>query len=140
MVYLKTFKNWQSNDRITFWIYKVWCLNTNHHDNIVFRLILLLCETESRVDKRPILLDLITFVVSPVQQQDFDMLLTNLRMDGVYTKENMNIHWVSERGVIENIIQIIQEFKATRGLLVSSIIIQASRFLQDLHIYVSRIH
>ncbi|XP_022083224.1 adenylate kinase 7-like [Acanthaster planci] len=52
-----------------------------------------------------------------LSQQDFDMLLTSLRMDGVYIKENMNIRWVSERGIIENVHQIIQEFKATRGLL-----------------------
>ena len=53
-----------------------------------------------------------------LEQSNFDQLLANLRMDGVYIKENMNIRWVSERGLLENITSIIQEYKTTRQLLV----------------------
>lgn len=47
------------------------------------------------------------------------MLLVNLRMDGVYIKENMNIRWIAEQGVVDNIPEVIKEYKKARGLLVS---------------------
>ena len=46
------------------------------------------------------------------------MLLVDLRMDAVFVKENMHINWVSEAGVIDNIIPIIKEYKDTRSLQV----------------------
>ena len=46
------------------------------------------------------------------------MLLVNLRMDAVYVKENMRIRWVCETGIVENIEQIVKEYKQTRNLLV----------------------
>ncbi|XP_033112222.1 adenylate kinase 7-like [Anneissia japonica] len=52
-----------------------------------------------------------------LKQSDFDRLLVNLRMDGVYIKENMNIRWVAETGLMETIPQVIKEYKQTRGLL-----------------------
>lgn len=48
------------------------------------------------------------------------MLLVDLRMDSVNVKENMRIQWVSEAGLVENIAEIVKEYKATRSLLVSS--------------------
>ena len=48
------------------------------------------------------------------------MLLVDLRMDGVYIRENMNIRWGAERGLIESIPDIIKEYKTTRKLLVGS--------------------
>ena len=46
------------------------------------------------------------------------MLLVNLRMDAVNVKENMRINWVSEAGIVENIAQIIKEYKDSRSLQV----------------------
>ncbi|XP_060581787.1 adenylate kinase 7-like [Ruditapes philippinarum] len=51
-----------------------------------------------------------------IEQNDFDMLLVNLRMDAVNVKENMRISWVSEAGMVENIQAIIKEYKDTRNL------------------------
>ncbi|XP_045187456.1 adenylate kinase 7-like [Mercenaria mercenaria] len=51
-----------------------------------------------------------------IEQNDFDMLLVNLRMDAVNVKENMRISWVSEAGMVENIKDIIKEYKDTRNL------------------------
>ncbi|KAJ8045225.1 Adenylate kinase 7 [Holothuria leucospilota] len=50
-------------------------------------------------------------------QPEFDMLLVNLRMDGVYIKENMNIRWIAEQGIVDNIPEVIKEYKKARGLL-----------------------
>ena len=52
------------------------------------------------------------------QQADFDMLLVNLRMDAVFIKENMRIKWASETGIVENIGEIIKEYKEIRNLMV----------------------
>ncbi|KAL4237761.1 Adenylate kinase 7 [Mactra antiquata] len=51
-----------------------------------------------------------------IEQNDFDMLLVNLRMDAVNVKENMRISWVSEAGMVENIQAIVKEYKDTRNL------------------------
>jgi adenylate kinase len=47
------------------------------------------------------------------------MLLVNLRLDAVFIKENMRIKWASETGIVENIAQIVKEYKETRKLMVS---------------------
>ncbi|CAG2241509.1 AK [Mytilus edulis] len=51
-----------------------------------------------------------------IEQADFDMLLVNLRMDAVNVKENMRISWVSESGMVDNIMQTIKEYKDSRKL------------------------
>ncbi|KAK7483562.1 hypothetical protein BaRGS_00025236 [Batillaria attramentaria] len=51
-----------------------------------------------------------------LQQADFDQLLVNLRMDAVFVKENMRIPWVSEAGLVENILKVIKEYKDSRNL------------------------
>ena len=56
-----------------------------------------------------------------LQQADFDMLLVNLRMDAVNVKENMRINWISESGIVENIMQIIKEYKDSRKLQVTCV-------------------
>ena len=56
------------------------------------------------------------------QQNDFDMLLVNLRMDAVNVKENMRISWASEAGLVENVSAVIKEYKDTRNLHVRSLI------------------
>lgn len=60
----------------------------------------------------------LTDLICDLQQSDFDQLLVNLRMDAVFVKENMRIMWVSEAGMVENIDQIIKEYKDSRKLQV----------------------
>ena len=42
----------------------------------------------------------------------------DLRIESVYVKDNMNINWVCETGIIDNIGTVIKEYKETRKLLV----------------------
>lgn len=56
-----------------------------------------------------------------LQQADFDQLLVNLRMDAVFVKENMRVPWASEAGLVENIQQVIKEYKDSRGLQVHTL-------------------
>ncbi|OWF43656.1 adenylate kinase 7-like [Mizuhopecten yessoensis] len=51
-----------------------------------------------------------------IEQSDFDQLLVNLRMDAVNVKENMRVNWAAETGLVENIQQIIKEYKDSRRL------------------------
>ncbi|TRZ21235.1 hypothetical protein HGM15179_005865 [Zosterops borbonicus] len=52
-----------------------------------------------------------------LSQKQLDMWFVNLRMEPVCLKENLNIKWVAEEGLIENIAQVVREYKQTRGLL-----------------------
>jgi len=47
-----------------------------------------------------------------------DMLFVNLRMESMFLKETFNIKWVAQAGLVENIEQILKEYKQSRGLLV----------------------
>lgn len=67
----------------------------------------------------PFSIELIDLIYD-LQQSDFDQLLVNLRMDAVFVKENMRIMWVSEAGMVENIDQIIKEYKDSRKLQVKN--------------------
>lgn len=49
-------------------------------------------------------------------QADFDQLLVNLRMEGGFIRENMQIRWVSEHGLLENIDATIKEYRESRKL------------------------
>ncbi|NXB00578.1 KAD7 kinase, partial [Cnemophilus loriae] len=57
------------------------------------------------------------FLSKELTQMQLDMLFVNLRMEPIYLKENFNINWVAEAGLIQNIAQVITEYKQTRGLL-----------------------
>ncbi|XP_015487662.1 adenylate kinase 7 isoform X1 [Parus major] len=57
------------------------------------------------------------FLSKELTQMQLDMLFVNLRFEPTYLKENFNIKWVAEEGLIENIAQVIMEYKQTRGLL-----------------------
>ncbi|XP_071601766.1 adenylate kinase 7 [Heliangelus exortis] len=57
------------------------------------------------------------FLSKDLTQMHLDMLLVNLRMESAYLKELFNIKWVSQAGLVENIEQIIKEYKQSRGLL-----------------------
>ncbi|XP_069493823.1 adenylate kinase 7 [Ambystoma mexicanum] len=57
------------------------------------------------------------FLTNELTQMHIDQLLVNLRMEAVYLKENFNIKWVAQTGLLENIESIIKEYKLSRGLL-----------------------
>ncbi|XP_060684562.1 adenylate kinase 7 isoform X4 [Hemiscyllium ocellatum] len=50
-------------------------------------------------------------------QSDLDHLMVNLTMEAFFIKENFNIHWVAENGIVENIQNLFKEFKQSRVLL-----------------------
>ncbi|NWH31606.1 KAD7 kinase, partial [Chloropsis hardwickii] len=57
------------------------------------------------------------FLSKELTQMQLDMLFVNLRMESIYLNEIFNIKWFAEAGLIENIDQVIMEYKQTRGLL-----------------------
>ncbi|XP_075047935.1 adenylate kinase 7 [Mixophyes fleayi] len=57
------------------------------------------------------------FLDKELTQLEIDHLLVNLRMEAVFLKENFNINWVSQTGLIENIESVIKDYKQSRGLL-----------------------
>ncbi|XP_031969049.1 adenylate kinase 7 [Corvus moneduloides] len=57
------------------------------------------------------------FLSKELTQMQLDMLFVNLRMEPTYLKESFNIMWVAEAGLVENIAQVVMEYKQTRGLL-----------------------
>ncbi|XP_078090501.1 adenylate kinase 7 [Mustelus asterias] len=50
-------------------------------------------------------------------QSDLDHLMVNLTLEAFFIKENFNIHWVAESGIVENIQNLIKEYKQARTLL-----------------------
>uniref|UniRef100_A0A4W3JD38 Adenylate kinase 7a n=1 Tax=Callorhinchus milii TaxID=7868 RepID=A0A4W3JD38_CALMI len=52
-----------------------------------------------------------------LQQSNIDHLLINLPLEAFYIKENFNIRWEAENGLVDNMQKMIQEFKESRGLL-----------------------
>ncbi|CAN0111111.1 unnamed protein product [Bubo scandiacus] len=57
------------------------------------------------------------FLSKELTQMHLDMLLVNLRMESMFLKETFNIKWVAQAGLVENIEQIVNEYKQSRGLL-----------------------
>ncbi|NWR01811.1 KAD7 kinase, partial [Paradoxornis webbianus] len=57
------------------------------------------------------------FLNKGLTQKQLDMLFVNLRMEPACLKDNFNIKWVAEEGLIENIARVVTEYKQTRGLL-----------------------
>ncbi|NXV16113.1 KAD7 kinase, partial [Cepphus grylle] len=57
------------------------------------------------------------FLSKELTQTHLDMLLVNLRMESMFLKETLNIKWVAEAGLVENIERIVKEYKQSRGLL-----------------------
>uniref|UniRef100_A0A8C9AJT7 Adenylate kinase 7 n=1 Tax=Prolemur simus TaxID=1328070 RepID=A0A8C9AJT7_PROSS len=50
-------------------------------------------------------------------QDCLDHLLVNLRMEALFVKENFNIRWNAQTGFVENVNNILKEYKQSRGLL-----------------------
>ncbi|MCJ8737205.1 hypothetical protein PDJAM_G00021250 [Pangasius djambal] len=62
------------------------------------------------------------FLIEELTQSEIDHLFVNLRMEAIFwnkniSKVNFSINWVSERGIVESITRIVEEYKLTRGLL-----------------------
>ncbi|NXL64539.1 KAD7 kinase, partial [Chordeiles acutipennis] len=57
------------------------------------------------------------FLIEELTQMHLDMLFVNLRMESTFLKETFNIKWVAQAGLVENIEQIVKEYKQSRGLL-----------------------
>ncbi|NXL27507.1 KAD7 kinase, partial [Glaucidium brasilianum] len=57
------------------------------------------------------------FLIKELTQMHLDMLFVNLRMESMFLKESFNIKWVAQAGLVENIEQIVNEYKQSRGLL-----------------------
>ncbi|NXT12831.1 KAD7 kinase, partial [Prunella fulvescens] len=57
------------------------------------------------------------FLSKELTQMQLDMLFVNLQMEPIYLRDNFNIKWFAETGLIENIAQVIVEYKQARGLL-----------------------
>lgn len=58
-------------------------------------------------------------VIAPLQPDDLIFLRINLCVDAFTIKE-LNLRWKSEAGIVENIESIVEEYRNTRQLLVSS--------------------
>ncbi|NWI08782.1 KAD7 kinase, partial [Crypturellus soui] len=57
------------------------------------------------------------FLIKELTQSHLDMLFVNLRMEAIFLKDNFNIKWIAQTGLVENIEEIIKEYKESRGLL-----------------------
>lgn len=51
---------------------------------------------------------------------EIDSILVNLHMKGVYIKEQLSVSWLCESGLVDNIELVVEEYRQTRGLLVSN--------------------
>ncbi|KAM5339532.1 adenylate kinase 7 [Glossophaga mutica] len=57
------------------------------------------------------------FLTKDLTQESIDHLLVNLRMEAICLKENFNMRWVAQTGFVENINNILREYKQSRRLL-----------------------
>ncbi|XP_059355072.1 adenylate kinase 7a [Carassius carassius] len=52
-----------------------------------------------------------------ITETDLLYLSVNLRTESVFLKDRLNLHWECESGIVENIDQVVEEYKQTRQLL-----------------------
>ncbi|KAF5894795.1 galactocerebrosidase isoform X1, partial [Clarias magur] len=57
------------------------------------------------------------FLIEELTQAEIDNFFINLRTEDTFFTNNFSINWVSKKGIVENINQVVQEYKHTRGLL-----------------------
>ncbi|KAJ8289022.1 hypothetical protein COCON_G00016810 [Conger conger] len=57
------------------------------------------------------------FLTKDLAQTDIDSLFMNLRMEAIALKESLNVQWVCESGMVENIDLVVEQYRQTRGLL-----------------------
>nr|XP_033808370.1 adenylate kinase 7 isoform X2 [Geotrypetes seraphini] len=56
------------------------------------------------------------FLSKDLTQADIEHLFVNLKMEAVFLKENFNIKWIAQTGLVENIAVVIKEYRQIRGL------------------------
>ncbi|XP_069671701.1 adenylate kinase 7-like isoform X2 [Periplaneta americana] len=56
------------------------------------------------------------FLIPEISQQLYDVLTVNLNMQPMYIVENMDLKWVSELGFVDNIQQIVTEYREANKL------------------------
>ncbi|TSP57635.1 Poly(A) polymerase alpha [Bagarius yarrelli] len=56
-------------------------------------------------------------ITKELTQADLARLSTNLLIETVYLKMRLNVHWVCESGLVENIHHVVEEYRQTRQLL-----------------------
>ncbi|XP_074540804.1 adenylate kinase 7-like [Halichoeres trimaculatus] len=49
--------------------------------------------------------------------EQLQFLSINLRLDASIIRDSFSLHWTSERGILENILSVVKEYKDTRQLL-----------------------
>ncbi|KAL1254380.1 hypothetical protein QQF64_016609 [Cirrhinus molitorella] len=52
-----------------------------------------------------------------VTETDLLYLSVNLRTESVFLKDRLNLHWDCESGIVDNILQVVEEYKQRRQLL-----------------------
>ncbi|KAI2651723.1 Adenylate kinase 7 [Labeo rohita] len=52
-----------------------------------------------------------------ITETDLLYLSVNLRTESVFLKDRLNLHWDCESGIVDNILQVVEEYKQTRQLL-----------------------
>ncbi|KFO21337.1 adenylate kinase 7 isoform X1 [Fukomys damarensis] len=57
------------------------------------------------------------FLIKDLTQESIDHLLVDLRMEALFVKENFNIRWAAQSGFVENVNNVLKEYKQSRGLL-----------------------
>ncbi|KAM3838052.1 adenylate kinase 7-like, partial [Diretmus argenteus] len=57
------------------------------------------------------------FLTRDLSQMEIDSLLVNLHMEAVHLKELLNVQWVCEAGLVENMEMVVEEYRQTRELL-----------------------
>ncbi|XP_074548848.1 adenylate kinase 7 [Halichoeres trimaculatus] len=57
------------------------------------------------------------FLTQDLSVMEIDSLQVNLRMEAVHIKELFSVSWCCESGLVENMDQVVEEFRQSRGLL-----------------------
>ncbi|XP_034530140.1 adenylate kinase 7 isoform X2 [Notolabrus celidotus] len=57
------------------------------------------------------------FLTQDLSVMEVESLQVNLRMEAVHIKELFSVSWCCESGLLENLDQVVEEFRQTRGLL-----------------------
>ncbi|XP_065822555.1 adenylate kinase 7 [Labrus bergylta] len=57
------------------------------------------------------------FLTKDLSVMEMDSLQVNLRLEAVHIKELFSMEWSCESGLVENMEQVVEEFRQTRGML-----------------------
>ncbi|XP_065882861.1 adenylate kinase 7-like [Dysidea avara] len=56
-------------------------------------------------------------LIKDISQYDYDHLTVNLRIETNFVKESMQVNWKAQSGLVENISDVIKEYKEERDLI-----------------------